>query len=311
MGDICLYVMLYTDGSLALTKQGHPTKKRYGLKAGLWKFAKRGNAAVMKELSKCFLPRVAHTLSRDECCNALTSLMFLTEKCSREVKTWACANDSVQHNHVAKEKATTPTVTFEAIFIQSTIFAHEHRDVATCDIPGAFLQADNPDYVLMRLDGILAELMVKVSPKLYCKFVTKNAKGKPVLYVQLKTAVYGMMKSALLFYQNSLLTSPPLVLRLIPMIHVLQIRLSKANRSPYAGMLMTFSVGTLKDGYVWKVPLPPSPTNTVFRAINIFIGHEDPTVVTHFINCLRNITTPRIRNWMLSAVINTTTLTWI
>jgi hypothetical protein len=40
----------------------------------------------------------------------------------------------------------------EAIFVQSTIYAHESRDVATCDIPGAFLQADNPDFVLMRLD---------------------------------------------------------------------------------------------------------------------------------------------------------------
>ena len=59
----------------------------------------------------------------------------------------------------------TPTVTFDTIFIQGTIFAHESRDEATCNTPGAFLQADNPDYVLMRLDGILAEeLMVQVAP---------------------------------------------------------------------------------------------------------------------------------------------------
>jgi hypothetical protein len=54
----------------------------------------------------------------------------------------------------------------------------------------------------MRLDGILAELMVKVAPKLNCKNITTNAKGKPVLYVQLEKAVYGMMKIALLFYQK-------------------------------------------------------------------------------------------------------------
>ena len=52
----------------------------------------------------------------------------------------------------------------------------------------------------MRLDGILAELMVKVAPKIYRKFITINTKGKPVLYVQLEKAVYGMMKSALQFY---------------------------------------------------------------------------------------------------------------
>jgi hypothetical protein len=128
--------------------------------------------------------------------------MFLTEKRSGEVKARNCANGSVQRQHVAKEEATAPTVTSEAIFIQSTIFAHESRDVATCDIPGAFLHADNPDYVLMRLDGILAEMMVKIAPSIYRKFVTTNSKGKTVLYVQLEKAVYGMMKSALLFYRK-------------------------------------------------------------------------------------------------------------
>jgi hypothetical protein len=60
---------------------------------------------------------------------------------------------------------------------------------------GLFLQADNPDFVLMCFDGIHAELMAKVAPKLYCKYTTTNAKGKPVLYVQLEKAPYGMMKS--------------------------------------------------------------------------------------------------------------------
>jgi hypothetical protein len=52
----------------------------------------------------------------------------------------------------------------------------------------------------MRLDGILAELMVKIATHMYRKFVPTNAKGKPVIYVQLEKAVYSMMKSALLFY---------------------------------------------------------------------------------------------------------------
>ena len=44
--------------------------------------------------------------------------------------------------------------------------------------------------------------MVQVAPSLYPKYVTTNAKGKAVLYVQLEKAVYGMMKSALLFYRK-------------------------------------------------------------------------------------------------------------
>ncbi len=128
--------------------------------------------------------------------------MFLTEKHSGEVKARTCANVSTQCNHIATKEATAPTVTSESISIQGTIYAHERRDVATCDIPSAFLRANNPDYILMHLNCILVELMVKVAPKLYQKFVTTNAKGKSVQYVQLQKAVYRMMKSALLFYRK-------------------------------------------------------------------------------------------------------------
>jgi hypothetical protein len=65
--------------------------------------------------------------------------MFLTKKRLGEIKARVCANGSTQQSHIAKDEATAPTVTSEAIFIQGTIFAHEERDVTTCDIPGAFL----------------------------------------------------------------------------------------------------------------------------------------------------------------------------
>lgn len=197
--------MTHTANKFFLNTQ--PTKKQFGLKKGLQLFGLKGETAIRKELTqfhtlKCFAPKDPKTLSREERRNALSSLIFLTEKNNGEVKARTCANGSTQRQHIAKEEASAPTVTTEAIFIQSTIFAHEHRDVATCDIPGAFLHADNPDYVLMRLDGILAELMIKVAPNIYRKYVTTNSKGKPVLYVQLEKALYGMMKSALLFYRK-------------------------------------------------------------------------------------------------------------
>ena len=205
MAHVCHYVMSHTAGKLFLN--ANPDKKQYGLKTGLRLFGDKGHNAIRKELTQfhtlqCFAPKDPTTFTREECCNALSSLMFLTEKGSGEVKAKACANGRTQQQHIAKDETTAPTITTEAIFIQSTIFAHEQRDVATCDIPGAFLQAENPDYVLMRLDGILAELMVKVAPNIYRKHVTTIAKGKPILYVQLEKAVCGMMKSALLFYQK-------------------------------------------------------------------------------------------------------------
>jgi hypothetical protein len=205
MAHVCHYVMTHTASKLFLHTP--PSKKHFGLQKGLRLFGQQGENAVRKELTqfhtlKCFAPKDPASLTRVDCRNVLTSLMFLTEKRDGEIKARTCANGSTQRQHIAKDEATSPTVTTDAIFIQSTIFAHEHRDVATCDIPGAFLHADNPDYVLMRLDGILAELMVKVAPTIYRKFVTQNSKGKPVLYVQVEKAVYGMMKSALLFYRK-------------------------------------------------------------------------------------------------------------
>jgi hypothetical protein len=152
MAQVCQYVMLHTADKLYANTTESPLKKQYGLKAGLKKFEERGSQAIMKELTQfhtldVFLPRDPKTLTRDDRRHALTSLMFLTEKRSGEVKARTCANGSVQRDHIAKEEATAPTVTTESIFIQGTIYAHECRDVATCNIPGAFLQADNPDYV--------------------------------------------------------------------------------------------------------------------------------------------------------------------
>ena len=143
MAYLCHFVMVHTATSLALAQRGQPTKKQYGLKAGLKRFGSRGDIAVTKELSQfhtmnCFRPCDPSSLTREDRINALTSLMFLTEKRSGKIKARACANGSVQRKHVAKEEATAPTVTSEAIFVQATIYAHKSRDVATCDLPGAF-----------------------------------------------------------------------------------------------------------------------------------------------------------------------------
>ncbi len=183
--------------------------------------------------------------------------MFLTEKRTGEVKACACANGSVQRQHVGKEEAAAPTVTSDAIFIQSTIFAHENRDVATCNIPGAFLQADNPDWVLMRLNGILAELMVKVAPKIYRKCITVNAKGKLVLYAQLEKAVYGMMKSALLFYRKLVADLTSLGFEL----------------NPYDPCVANKIINGKQIMVCWHVD-------------DLFVGHDDPNVVTTFLDWL-------------------------
>jgi hypothetical protein len=76
----------------------------------------------------------------------------------------------------------------------------EGRDVATVDIPGAFMQADIDEVVHIKFEGEIAEMLVKMDPKLYRKYI-KDEHGKPVLYVELLKALYGTMRAALLFWK--------------------------------------------------------------------------------------------------------------
>jgi hypothetical protein len=77
----------------------------------------------------------------------------------------------------------------------------EHRDVATADIPGAFMLADMDEIVHVKLEGKMVDLLLKIEPKLYRKYVLIE-KGKPILYVELKKALYGTLRAGLLFCKS-------------------------------------------------------------------------------------------------------------
>jgi len=48
----------------------------------------------------------------------------------------------------------------------------------------------------MILEGELAELIVKLKPSLYRKYIWKNKQGKPMLYVQLKSLIWNTTSSS-------------------------------------------------------------------------------------------------------------------
>jgi len=68
-------------------------------------------------------------------------------------------------------------------------------------MPGAFLTSKTDEEVIVKLTGELCELMVKVDLKIYRKYVTTEKSGRPILYVELYQSVYGLLRSALLFYR--------------------------------------------------------------------------------------------------------------
>jgi hypothetical protein len=147
-------------------------------------------------------PMDAAKLSREQRMRALSSLLFLKEKRTGDIKGRACINGVPQRAYIPKEDATSPTVSTESMFITATIAAHERRKVRCYDVPSAFINTDVDEDVIMVLKAELAEMMVQIAPEVYRRYVTIDRKGNKVLYVKLQKALYGLMRASLLFYRK-------------------------------------------------------------------------------------------------------------
>ena len=161
--------------------------QQFNLKKGLGLFGNKAEVATLKELKQIhdmgtYVLLKASKMSRKDKMQALSSLMFIVEKRDGRVKARKCAVGSKQRTFEGYKKSdsASPTVHTDAVIITSTLDAHEGRDVATADMPGAYLHTDNNQHMVMLLRGKLAELMVQVDPKLYRKYITTSSKGEPI-----------------------------------------------------------------------------------------------------------------------------------
>ena len=73
--------------------------------------------------------------------------------------------------------------------------------MAIVDIPEAYLSADMNDEVHVVFRGTLSDIMVADDLALYQPFISYETR-KVVIYVWLQKALYGCLKSALLFYEK-------------------------------------------------------------------------------------------------------------
>jgi hypothetical protein len=117
-----------------------------------------------------------------------------------------CANGSTQQSYKEREEISSPAVSTESTILTAVIKAEEGRDVATCDIPNAFIQTKVEELdkqgnrIIMKIQGVLVDLLVWIVPE-FEEFVIHEGSGK-VLYLRVKKAIYGMLESALLFYKT-------------------------------------------------------------------------------------------------------------
>ena len=108
-----------------------------------------------------------------------------------------------------KEDVSSLTMATESLLLTCLIDTMEHRDVATIDIPGAFMQSDmeglNGETTHMKLEGKTVDILIRIDPSRYeTNITTEN--GKQVIYVKLEKALYGMVQASLLFWQNLMKT---------------------------------------------------------------------------------------------------------
>ena len=180
-----------------------------GFKAGLKKFGKKAENAVNKEFFQlnaydCVEPR--SDLTAEQRRKALEYIMTIKKKRNGTIKGRGCADGRKQRAYLIKDEVSSPTVSLDTLFLSIAIDSFEGRDVATVDVPGAFLQTElkeDDEEIFMVLRGKLAELLCKQNPSKYDRHLKFDRKNKEhYIYVRLKEAVYGTLQAALRFWED-------------------------------------------------------------------------------------------------------------
>ena len=101
---------------------------------------------------------------------------------------------------ISKGETSSSFVSIYALTAICLIDAIEGRYVvATADILGVSLQANIYEDVWIEFEGEMIDIFVSIDVKLYGPYVCKY-RNKKFLYAKAKKAIYGCLRSALLFY---------------------------------------------------------------------------------------------------------------
>jgi hypothetical protein len=194
------------DITMNVKQHGASFAQQYILQKGLKVFGKQGHQASKKEINQlhkrtCFAPLKVKDMKPSKRTKAQMALLFLTEKRDKSVKGRMVYNGKPTREWLSRKDAASPTAALESIMITGVIEAKEQRDVMTCDIPNAFIQALLPkkdpgeDRVVMKITGVLVNMLVGINHELYGPAVVLENQKK-VLSVEVLKAIYGMLEAA-------------------------------------------------------------------------------------------------------------------
>jgi len=154
-----------------------------------------------------FDPKHYHELTPKQKSRVVESFQFFKEKSDGRLKDQLVLGGNVQRDYITKDEASSPTAYTEAVIITCIIEAKENRDVATLDCPNAFCNVvitdeDARHRFIVRLQGVVVDILLEIDYDFYNKYVTINKKGEKVLLVQCMNALYGIMVASLMFYEK-------------------------------------------------------------------------------------------------------------
>ena len=129
---------------------------------------------------------------------SLRTVKLIKIKRCGKIKDRTCADGSIQRDYVLRDKASSSTLSNEALIAILLINSFEQRDVAVFDVPDIYLHANIPDekFALLKIEGKFVDIMCNINQE-YTKD-TQYKGNKKVLYVRILKALYGMIESALL-----------------------------------------------------------------------------------------------------------------
>jgi hypothetical protein len=181
---------------------------QYGFNRGMKEFEELGFEATMKELDDNLIGMGAvrmlkpNEVNKNVWFDALSYLMFLKRKRDGTVKARGCIDGQPQWEYITKDESSSPTVSIYALMALCLMDAIDDCKVVTCDIPGAFLQADWPadQDCYLKFENVMVDMICQIDPKY--KRCHLSRKEEIHIHTRLNKAIYGTLLGAILFYQK-------------------------------------------------------------------------------------------------------------
>ena len=185
-------------------------KKHFGfrisVKKALAKFGRNAEDAIEKEFrqlleKEVFEPVHPRAITKEEYKSIIRSHTFLKEKHHADgsfdkLKARFVAGGDMQDKSIYDDISSS-TASSQTVFVTAGIAAHEGRVVKVGDVPGAYLNSPMKMRVLMLIDKVNVDILVKIDPK-YDSF--RRTDG--CIVVLLKKALYGCVESANLWHEH-------------------------------------------------------------------------------------------------------------